>query len=41
MNGKELAKDISADVLTRNDFLLGTRNVRRNDPPKEAAVVEA
>jgi hypothetical protein len=33
MNGKELAKDIPADVLTRDDFSSGTRNVRRNDPP--------
>jgi hypothetical protein len=40
MNGKELAKDIPADVLTRDDFFLGTRNVRRNDPPEEVAVVE-
>jgi hypothetical protein len=39
MNGKELAKDIPADVLTRDDFSSGTRNVRRNDPPEEAAVV--
>jgi hypothetical protein len=40
MNGKELAKDIPADVLTRDDFSSGTSNVRKNDPPKEAAVVE-
>jgi hypothetical protein len=39
MNGKELAKDIPADVLTRDDFSSATRNVRRNDPPEEAAVV--
>jgi hypothetical protein len=39
MNGKELAKDIPADVLTRDDFSSGTSNVRRNDPPEEAAVV--
>jgi hypothetical protein len=39
MNGKELAKDIPADVLTRDDFSSETRNVRRNDPPEEAAVV--
>jgi hypothetical protein len=38
-NGKELAKDIPADVLTRDDFSLGTRNVQRNDPPEEAAAV--
>jgi hypothetical protein len=40
MNGKKLAKDIPADVLTRDDFSSGTSNVRRNDPPEEAAVVE-
>jgi hypothetical protein len=39
MNGKELAKDITADVLTRDDFPSGTHNVRRNDLPEEAAVV--
>jgi hypothetical protein len=39
MNGRELAKDIPADVLTRDDFSSGTRNMRRNDPPEEAAVV--
>jgi hypothetical protein len=39
MNGKELAKDIPADVLTRDDFSSGTRNVRRNAPPEEAAVI--
>jgi hypothetical protein len=39
MNGKELAKDIPANVLTRDNFSSGTRNVRRNDPPEEAAVV--
>jgi hypothetical protein len=39
MNGKELAKDIPADVLTRDDFSSRTRNVRKNDPPEKAAVV--
>jgi hypothetical protein len=41
MNDKELAKDIPADVLlTRDDFSLGTSNVRKNDPPKGATIVE-
>jgi hypothetical protein len=40
MNDKELAKDIPADVLlTRDDFSLGTSNVRKNDLPKGAAIV--
>jgi hypothetical protein len=39
MNGKELAKDIPTNVLTKDDFSLGTSNMRRNDPPEEAAVV--
>jgi hypothetical protein len=39
MKGNELAKDIPADVLTNDDFSSGTRNVRRNDPPEDAAVV--
>jgi hypothetical protein len=39
MNGKELAKDIPADVLTRYNFSSRTRNVRKNDPPEEATVV--
>jgi hypothetical protein len=40
MNGKVLAKDIPADVLTRDDFSSGTSNVRRNDPSEETAVIE-
>jgi hypothetical protein len=39
MNGKELAKDILADVLTRDDISSETRNVQKNNPPEEAAVV--
>jgi hypothetical protein len=39
MNGKELMKDIPADVLTRDVFSSGIRNVQKNDPPEEAAVV--
>jgi hypothetical protein len=40
LNDKKLAKDIPADVLlTRDDFSSGTRNMRKNDPPQEVAVV--
>jgi hypothetical protein len=40
INDKELAKDTPADVLLiRDDFSSGTRNVRKNDPPEEVAVV--
>jgi hypothetical protein len=40
LNDKELAKDIPADVLlTRDDFSSGTRNMRKNDPPEEVAIV--
>jgi hypothetical protein len=40
LTDKELAKDIPADVpLTRDDFSLGTSNVRKNDPPEEVAIV--
>jgi hypothetical protein len=40
LNDKELAQDIPADVLlTRDDFSSGTRNVRKNDPPEEVAIV--
>jgi hypothetical protein len=40
LNDKELAKNIPADVpLTRDDFSSGTRNVRKNDPPEEVAIV--
>jgi hypothetical protein len=40
MNDKELAKDIPADVLTRDDFSSGTSNVRRNDPPRRPRLLE-
>jgi hypothetical protein len=40
MNGKELANDIPADVLTRNDFSSGTRNVRRPTHPRRPRLLE-